>query len=464
MGINKILRGSLLSSILAAFLFIAGCSTSKDTISNTECGIILAPKEGINTGEIHLTIFNVLSLEKDTITSVSLRDVPDTLILPIKDEIYLSLEHKNGNNQFLVRPEQFITITFEKDKITFGGENSDLNNYLFWLQKLRETSPLFSPDVELDSLQKNISTLEREYSEKLNNMPEMSDNIKEILNMFNDIELINLRQTHAWNSLMAAGPPATPTELSSNEFHPTLLKQRYFPYLNLLHVEVFMKYFIPYMWNPELQDKRDSLPALIEIDINKSHQLTTELKEYYKAKNIDHWIAMYGLTNNMETMFNRFASTYSNSDFIEPIKSHLNKWKLLQPGRKAPELWGVNIDGDSIRLSDMLGKTVYINTWATWCAPCIKEIPYISKLEAAYDKSNVKIISISVDKDFDKWKNYVLENNLNSMHHFWNDGMIFSDYSINYLPRYMIVDSSGHIKELKAQPPSRVNFNPYLNN
>ena len=54
------------------------------------------------------------------------------------------------------------------------------------------------------------------------------------------------------------------------------------------------------------------------------------------------------------------------------------------------------IDGETFRLSDHLGKVVFLNVWATWCGPCVSEIPDIEKLAAAYPDDLV-VLGVSCD-------------------------------------------------------------------
>lgn len=68
--------------------------------------------------------------------------------------------------------------------------------------------------------------------------------------------------------------------------------------------------------------------------------------------------------------------------------------------RAAPDFTLPDLQGKSIRLSDYHGKTVIIDFWATWCPPCIFQIPKLNKLAAAHrEKGDVVVIGVSVDAD-----------------------------------------------------------------
>ncbi len=119
----------------------------------------------------------------------------------------------------------------------------------------------------------------------------------------------------------------------------------------------------------------------------------------------------------------------------------------------------LNFKGGNTKLSDFKGKYVYIDVWATWCGPCRAEIPFLKKTEEKYEGKNIAFVSISVDvqKDFDKWKKFVAEKQLGGVQLFadkdWNSDFMKS-YSINSIPRFILIDPSGKIVSADAARPS----------
>lgn len=62
-----------------------------------------------------------------------------------------------------------------------------------------------------------------------------------------------------------------------------------------------------------------------------------------------------------------------------------------------PEVPFVDVAGKPVRLSDFKGQVLVVNLWATWCAPCVKEMPTLAALQQAYAGKPVKVIAVSVD-------------------------------------------------------------------
>lgn len=68
------------------------------------------------------------------------------------------------------------------------------------------------------------------------------------------------------------------------------------------------------------------------------------------------------------------------------------------PATPAPDFSFQTLNGDTITLADLKGKTILLNFWASWCAPCIAEFPSLIELSQTY-KQDVVLVALSVDED-----------------------------------------------------------------
>ena len=124
------------------------------------------------------------------------------------------------------------------------------------------------------------------------------------------------------------------------------------------------------------------------------------------------------------------------------------------------------MQGDLVSLSDLKGKNVYIDVWATWCGPCKIEIPYLKDLEIEYRDKNIVFMGVSVDVEAKRqaWIDMIEEKNIKGIQLFANGwSQITKDYAINSIPRFMIFDANGKVVSLDAPRPSSNKIRDVLN-
>ena len=109
------------------------------------------------------------------------------------------------------------------------------------------------------------------------------------------------------------------------------------------------------------------------------------------------------------------------------------------------------LSGDSFTLSSQKGRVVLIDFWATWCAPCLEDIPRMKRIYAAYQKKGFEIIGISLDRRKEDVVKYVHDKELR-----WKvsyTGALWSDptarlYGVNKIPSTWLVDKEGILREI----------------
>jgi len=133
---------------------------------------------------------------------------------------------------------------------------------------------------------------------------------------------------------------------------------------------------------------------------------------------------------------------------------------VLRKGKNSPKFIAYeNNAGGKTSLDDLKGKYVYIDVWATWCGPCIAEIPYLKEVEKAYHGKNIEFVSLSIDepKDYDKWKTMIKEKELGGIQLLadkaWESEFV-KNYRINGIPRFILIDPKGNIITPDAPLPS----------
>lgn len=125
----------------------------------------------------------------------------------------------------------------------------------------------------------------------------------------------------------------------------------------------------------------------------------------------------------------------------------------------APSFNLKSIEGNDVSLADLKGKFVFVDIWATWCGPCLQQLPAMKELEEKYRGQNIEFVSISVDKDSDKekWAKMIREKEMGGLQLFAGKQTSFGrDYEIRTIPKFLIIGKEGEI--INENPPRPMDY------
>lgn len=149
--------------------------------------------------------------------------------------------------------------------------------------------------------------------------------------------------------------------------------------------------------------------------------------------------------------------TGSRSDDVHELGTVTAKlFDTLEPGELAPDFVAERLDGGTMRLSEYRGQLVVLDFWATWCGPCLAEMPTFQKLQEEFGgNSRFALISLSCDNTAESAKEYVEANSL-SWHHAHVAGTQAKaprDYTVRSLPATFLVAPDGTVlaKNLRGE-------------
>jgi thiol-disulfide isomerase/thioredoxin len=175
---------------------------------------------------------------------------------------------------------------------------------------------------------------------------------------------------------------------------------------------------------------------------------------------------VYGLINadpyadKTESVYQDYKSLVKKNDNFEVVKKAYQTAASLKQGGLAPDFTFENQNGEMVALSSFKGKMVYIDAWATWCGPCIREIPALKAFIEQNKSDDVVFIQVSVDqtKDKQKWLSMVTQNEVDAVQLFTgtNDKGFGKEYMIKSIPRFILIDKEGKIISANAPRPSDV--------
>ncbi|MGY6650409.1 TlpA family protein disulfide reductase [Wenyingzhuangia sp. IMCC45574] len=158
------------------------------------------------------------------------------------------------------------------------------------------------------------------------------------------------------------------------------------------------------------------------------------------------------------------------SSFVNGLKEQYKKankvYPSLEAGAPSPVFNDLeNYKGGTTSLKDLAGNYVYIDIWATWCNPCLAQIPYLQKLEEKFHGKKIKFVSLSIDNPNakGKWKQMIANKNMGGIQLFANGPLSFvDDYQVSGIPRFILLDKKGNIINANAPRPSDPEFEKYL--
>ena len=152
----------------------------------------------------------------------------------------------------------------------------------------------------------------------------------------------------------------------------------------------------------------------------------------------------------VQAVFEKLSPALRQSESGIELADRIKGMRVVGVGDMAPQFSIPDTEGKEVSLSDFKGKYVLVDFWATWCGPCIAEIPNLIKAHDQYKNKNFDIVSISLDRpdSKEKWLSKIKETKMDwtqvSELKWWN-GRSALLYNINSVPANFLVDPNGKI-------------------
>lgn len=179
-------------------------------------------------------------------------------------------------------------------------------------------------------------------------------------------------------------------------------------------------------------------------------EVVEELLHYLASS----YVNMFGIDDiaEMESIYRTYVK---DPALLADYEVVYDKWNRSKPGKISPDFDAVDVDGRKWSLADFRGKYVYIDMWATWCAPCKKELPHLKALEEKFRDAQIVFLGLSTDGQKENWEKMVRSGAMCGTQLYLGPRSAFQQaYNIEAIPRFILLDKEGRIISNDMSRPS----------
>lgn len=192
------------------------------------------------------------------------------------------------------------------------------------------------------------------------------------------------------------------------------------------------------------------LAAMSRLDPRKDLPLFEAVRDSL-AKAIPHSQYFAGYRDQVDRMVQQAQAAKEQ----EQPQAKLDQ--LIPVGSVAPDFTQTTPEGTKLSLSDLRGKVVLIDFWASWCRPCRMEMPNVKKAYAVYHPKGLEVLGVSLDKTKDAWTGAIKQDGLTWKHvsdlAFWNNAAA-QLYGVSSIPYSVLVDRDGKVIAKNLRGPA----------
>ncbi|MFD2933801.1 TlpA family protein disulfide reductase [Spirosoma flavum] len=423
----------------------------------------------LTASKINLTSVDMISMESMSIGHVLHRATNQTILgVIIPQSQFASLEIDGVFIPLFLEPgydlQLYLDTLSRQPSVRFEGHSASANTYLTKANAIRmrveQSAGKFYFELSaaefvthLKATKGLYAQLDQTFLAKLT----LADSLKEVLSGRNQANLAFMQQNYAMthpqpnqpaDPLNVAGPPLP--------FSPHFIQTKMAEYAMVMNV--YVSYTLPNLLG--LQQMSSEQKSLLVDQYIQTGTFTPAEKEYLRAKNVHAWLTLVGISPETDVLFARYKTSFPHSVYFPTLAQLYHKWSTLAPGQPAPDFYGVTPMGDTLALSSLKGKVVYVDVWATWCGPCRAEFPQAKQLQQQFSAdSAVVFLYVSIDQNQAAWKKLLQEDpqfegvHINQVST-EQAGSLWKPYLLSGIPRYLLIDQQGRIVQANADRPS----------
>ena len=156
-------------------------------------------------------------------------------------------------------------------------------------------------------------------------------------------------------------------------------------------------------------------------------------------------------SDKSDALMKQIQKDYPDSQVAKAVGRQQEAEKVragLKAGAQFPNFSEKDVMGNPVSIASYKGKVLLVDFWATWCGPCVREVPTVVKTYENYHPKGFEIVGISLDQDKSKLTNFTKEKNMTWQQYFDGKGWenkLASKYGIQSIPATFLLDRDGKI-------------------
>jgi thiol-disulfide isomerase/thioredoxin len=386
----------------------------------------------------------------------------------VKEPGKYDLEHGGETTPMFLYPDDSLYVTLDTkqfdETVTYSGRGAEANNYIAKQYLYFETS-IGSPEFRQRYYRKIAFSDAQTFSVYADSLTQVKLNylnqFKQTLPVaFYDYQYANIVFDYATDKAdypkmhyYVRGIKDSTVKVSP-EFYAFYdqLKINNENYLPSYDFVSYLGYYVRHKTKQKLgrdsisyADQTVSAGSLLKGKIKERaiHQIIVQAMEYGTPAEVKE---MYGLS----------AKEISDPDLKQTIETKYTLISSLLPGNPAPPISLKTKEGKLVNLSDFKGKVVYLDFWASWCQPCMMEMPSAKKLQDTFATRDVVFLYVSVDENEKAWMKTMEAKGMKGVHLHTQgfDGDVPKKYGVNGIPSYYLIGRDGKIISNNPSRPS----------